>query len=226
MTQYGVTWRTGAVFPRDGIYLSRGGAPGEFPSHGKTLHDSYKVTLILKCTIMVGMAGLYGWIKLDSSRKGNFKSETTIAFYKYSVSLYSSDNPTIVSQVKQPTIFLAHHSIQQHVQSSEQELTSQATASTTWPSPLRPFIMKWISSVELQNSYLNPNTTPRLQLLLYHALARILHVTTMIGRNLRKRNGSYLNDHTKDADFTEIAVVQGGTCALAEVVFLPDLQEI
>ena len=25
---------------------------------GQTLHDSYKVMLILKCTIMVGMAGL------------------------------------------------------------------------------------------------------------------------------------------------------------------------
>ena len=73
----------------------------------------------------------------------------TIAFYKNSASLYSSDNPIIVSQVKQPTIFLVHHSIQQHVQSSEQELASQATASTTWPFPLCPLIMKWTSSVGL-----------------------------------------------------------------------------
>ena len=33
-----------------------------------------------------------------------------------------------------------------------------------------------------------------------------------------------LNDHTKSADFTEIAVVQCGKCVLAEVVFSPDLQ--
>ena len=56
--------------------------------------------------------------------KANFESETTIAFYKNSASLYSSDNPIIVSQVKQPTILLVHHSIQQYVQSSEQELAS------------------------------------------------------------------------------------------------------
>ena len=45
----------------------------------------------------------------------------------------------------------------------------------------------------------------------------------MIGRP-RKRYGSYLNDHIKSADFTEIAVVQCGKCVLAEVVFLPDMQ--
>ena len=33
-----------------------------------------------------------------------------------------------------------------------------------------------------------------------------------------------LNDHIKNADFTEIAVVQWGKCVLAEVVLLPDLQ--
>ena len=40
----------------------------------------------------------------------NFESKTTIAFYKNSASLYSSDNPILVSQVKQPTVFSSNGS--------------------------------------------------------------------------------------------------------------------
>ena len=86
-------------------------------------------------------------------QQGNFESETTIAFYKNctknSASLYSSDSPIIcfTSQTSDNFLIQWFITMYRNMQSSEQELAmfSQATASTTWPSPLCRLITNWIS---------------------------------------------------------------------------------